>query len=166
MILFHVELGSDNGPSRTIPCSEGYMNVITRLFRQSHHLNIRVFLSERISKIWEWKAITFIVILNLHLRQIFIYMSSGKTIVTAYKMFEQRLFRVHSDSVESNVLHVFCHCYAAINFSVEIFSILIIFFLSSSLASEQVKPNRSFIILLRFDATILEKTELTSSLGM
>ncbi len=39
------------------------------------------------------------------------------------------MFRVHSDSVEPKVLQVFRHCYAAINIFIEIFNVLITFFL-------------------------------------
>ncbi len=44
-----------------------------------------------------------------------------------YKRFELRMFWVHSDSGEPKVLHVLCHCYAAINIFIKIFNVLITF---------------------------------------
>ncbi len=37
------------------------------------------------------------------------------------------MFWVHSDSVEPKVLHVLCHCYAAINIFIKIFKVIITF---------------------------------------
>ncbi len=47
--------------------------------------------------------------------------------VILYKRFELRRFGVLFDSVEPKVLHVLCHCYAAINISIKIFKVLITF---------------------------------------
>lgn len=44
-----------------------------------------------------------------------------------YKRFELRMFWAHFDSVEPKVLHVLCHCYAAINIFIKIFKVLITF---------------------------------------
>ncbi len=44
-----------------------------------------------------------------------------------YKRFELRMFWVHFDSVGPKVLHVLCHCYAAINIFIKIFKVFIIF---------------------------------------
>ncbi len=49
-----------------------------------------------------------------------------KAVITANnKRFELRMSGVHFDSVEPKVLHVLCHCYAAIN--IFIFNVLITF---------------------------------------
>ncbi len=47
--------------------------------------------------------------------------------VILYKRFELRMFGVHFDSVGPKVLHVLCHCYAAINIFIKIFKVFIIF---------------------------------------
>ncbi len=44
-----------------------------------------------------------------------------------YKRFELRMFWVHLDSVGPKVLHVLCHCYAAINIFIKIFDVFIIY---------------------------------------
>ncbi len=44
-----------------------------------------------------------------------------------YKRFEFRMFWVYFDSVEPKVLHVLCHCYAAINIIIKIFKVIITF---------------------------------------
>ncbi len=44
-----------------------------------------------------------------------------------YKRFELRMFWVLFDSVEPKVLHVLCHCYAAINIFIKIFKVIITF---------------------------------------
>ncbi len=63
-------------------------------------------------------------------------MLSGKMNVIQYQMFEFRMLGVHSNSVEPNVQHVLCHCYAAINIFIKISNILIIF----SYTNEKIAP--------------------------
>ncbi len=78
-----------------------------------------------------------------------------------YKRFELRMFWVHFDSVEPKVLHVLCHCYAAINIFIKIFKVLIFFLTAMTAVTKEMKTTFG-ALLSRDGITALHlKTQIT-----